>query len=242
MWEGTIEKIEELKSLDRIGPFGSGSHRYIRRPCVSIEEVEHWERINRVPLPEELKQFYLQVCDGPVGPYYGIFPLRGLITYSPDIPYPGIDNLREIVREKHPEYVEEDGEFQCPPKLCTGTARIIHEGCDHYWCIVTAGPMTGKLIVFSGIWTVHEYQKTFYEFYTEWLDTHIAAYRLRNKLMSRGATKQERIAAAEEAFPTNPWGVRGMFSMGGSRWLKSSDFKNASIASQIMAKYRSKKK
>lgn len=58
-------KFEKLKEKDRnFKTFGSGSHKYKLNPVLSSEEVEQFENIYDIILPDEYKTFILNFGNG----------------------------------------------------------------------------------------------------------------------------------------------------------------------------------
>lgn len=53
--------------------FGSNGHDYRLNPKLESSQLESFERINRVELPEDYRRFITTIGNGGAGPYYGLF-------------------------------------------------------------------------------------------------------------------------------------------------------------------------
>src|SRR5688572_19502657 len=72
-----LQKIEQLRSRDAAFElFGASTHRYKFNPPLQPEQVAAFEASHAVRLPEDYRDFILNVGNGGAGPCYGIYPLR----------------------------------------------------------------------------------------------------------------------------------------------------------------------
>lgn len=73
--EEVLQKIEQLRSMDAaLKLFGAGAHRYRFNPPLEPEAVAAFEASQALRLPEDYRDFILNVGNGGAGPCYGIYP------------------------------------------------------------------------------------------------------------------------------------------------------------------------
>ncbi|ACK73517.1 conserved hypothetical protein [Gloeothece citriformis PCC 7424] len=71
------QKLHHLAQLDKTQQiYGSEIHQYKIYPCLSSSNIENFESQYRVSLPEDYRQFLLNIANGGVGPGYGLFQLK----------------------------------------------------------------------------------------------------------------------------------------------------------------------
>lgn len=76
-----LQEVAELKKLDsELSLFGSHTHHYGFNPVAKQSEIDQFEALHGVKLPEILTEFYLTIGNGGAGPGYGILPLNRLLT------------------------------------------------------------------------------------------------------------------------------------------------------------------
>lgn len=73
--------VDKVKQIQRDDPgfnvYGAGSHRYSLRPPLEARCLVEFERRHGIELPEEYREFLLQVANGGAGPGYdGLWPLE----------------------------------------------------------------------------------------------------------------------------------------------------------------------
>jgi len=73
------EVVGRLDFMHRTDPgftrFGAAAHRYSLNPPLAESEVTAFEARHRLSLPEDYRDFLLEVGDGGAGPFYGLFRL-----------------------------------------------------------------------------------------------------------------------------------------------------------------------
>src|ERR1044072_5426568 len=69
--------MEQLRSMDAaLELFGASTHRYEFNAALTPGEVAAFEASQSLRLPEDYRDFLLNVGNGGAGPCYGIYPLR----------------------------------------------------------------------------------------------------------------------------------------------------------------------
>jgi hypothetical protein len=143
--------------------FGVDAHGFQLNPKLSESEVVAFERLHKVTLPQDYRQFLTCVENGGAGPFYGIFPL-GKIDDNFDLrawqeedgmvgvlskPFPleeGWNDLSALPKEDitdpdKPEYDREMDAFDrmyWNTSLVNGSIPICHEGCAlRIWLVIT---------------------------------------------------------------------------------------------------------
>jgi hypothetical protein len=173
--------------------FGAGTHRYEFNPPLKAEEVAAFEANQALHLPEDYRDFILNVGNGGAGPCYGIYPLRleGSIHHG----MANRDRIDLSVPFRHAEPWDADWLDQIDwdagerPDDCrmleymdtrhiAGTLCICHRGCGDFWLLVVRGNEWGHLWMdgrgnISGIFPesgAHGERLTFSQWYLDWLD------------------------------------------------------------------------
>lgn len=185
MWNDTLQRLHRLKELDRQRQaFGADHHRYFLKSCLSEDDLAKAEERLGVALPEQLREFYTTVGNGEAGPHYGLRPAGRLFPMRPTQPYPGAEHYREL--SKRLGYQSRDGEdyFEVPHDEITGLAGIIGLGCGHEICIVTAGPLTGKIVEVSNDGYVIDAFDSLVDCYEDWLDEQLGTFEMVAELMA----------------------------------------------------------
>lgn len=163
--------------------FGADKHNFIAHSCLSEMQISDFEKLHRVTLPPEYRDFLLQVGNGGAGPSYGLFRLGemddgfdekpwtendGFVgTLSKPFPHTGPWNdvsgmpVYDESRENDPEWEEEYWrEYEIWEQrywntaMIDGAIPICHLGCAlRQWLVVT-GPESGT--VWDDLRTDHE--------------------------------------------------------------------------------------
>ena len=188
--------LAQLRAADpRLRLFGASGHRYQLNPPIKERELIMWERDAEVTLPADYRTFLLELGNGGVGPYYGIFPLgrwdgagdtlESFADATGDLrapfPHAAAWNLpaeRLTPPKDFASDVDEDAWNEAcdaayyDPSLTDGAFWISHQGCALRSMLVVTGPERGK------IWDdlrpdrggLAPRGKSFAEWYVEWLE------------------------------------------------------------------------
>jgi hypothetical protein len=138
------QMLDAFRGSDkRFFRFGASTHKYALNPSLTEEQIQAFEAKNNVRLPEDYRQFLLQLGNGGAGPYYGLYTLEeGLVNQDPDFlsrPFPYTSAWQEYpTSEESDAYIFDDLHIQ-------GTLRLCHEGCGYYNFLVITGAERGSV-------------------------------------------------------------------------------------------------
>ncbi|MEH2065035.1 MAG: SMI1/KNR4 family protein [Nostoc sp.] len=154
------KKLTQLAILDAtFEVFGSESHQYQFKPCLSNKDIQVFESRYNITLPSEYRNFLLEIGNGGAGPGYGLSGLLG-IEYEDVIPekvyqenYEILSNpftltkawndLDLIVNNNTSSVTNSDAYFD--DKFIQGTLTITNYGCGIYAMLVITGEQSGKI-------------------------------------------------------------------------------------------------
>ncbi len=154
------KKLAQLAILDAtFEVFGSESHQYQFKPCLSNKDIQAFESRYNITLPSEYRNFLLEVGNGGAGPGYGLSGLSGI--KSEDViseklyqenyeilskPFPlteAWNDLDLIVTNNTGSVTNNDAYFD--DKFIQGTLTITNYGCGIYAMLVITGEQSGKI-------------------------------------------------------------------------------------------------
>ena len=192
--EEVLQKMEQLRSMDAaLKLFGASTHRYGFNPPLKSEDVAAFEASQAVRLPEDYKDFILNVGNGGAGPCYGIYPLRPEGSIHPamasrpriDLAVPfqhaeawDADWLDQIDWDAGERPDDDRMEEYFDTRHIAGSLCICHQGCGDFWLLVVKGNESGHIWMdgrgnFSGIFPesgAHGERLTFSQWYLNWLN------------------------------------------------------------------------
>jgi hypothetical protein len=163
--QSIITKLENLRLIDKeFRAFGAAdSHRYMRAPVLTEDQLKDFEKQHDVQLPPDYRDFLSQVCNGYVGPFYGLIDLENAVQgCRPGIPFPfPVQSVR----------LGESDQAQWK-KGSPGIVLLCHQGCGYYNFLVTKGEHYGKVwndfLAADGRLT--STNQTFSQWYEAWID------------------------------------------------------------------------
>lgn len=154
------KKLTQLAILDAtFEVFGSESHQYQFKPCLSNKDIQTFESRYNIRLPSEYRNFLLEVGNGGAGPGYGLSGLSEI--KSEDViseklyqenyeilskPFPlteAWNDLDLIVTNNTGSVTNNDAYFD--DKFIQGTLTITNYGCGIYAMLVITGEQSGKI-------------------------------------------------------------------------------------------------
>ena len=186
--------MEQLRSMDAsLELFGASTHRYQFNPPLKPEEVAAFEASQAVGLPEDYRDFILNVGNGGAGPCYGIYPLQpeGSIHHGMgnhnriDLSVPfqhgepwGADWLDLVDWDAGERPDDSRMEEYLDTRHIAGSLCICHQGCSDFWLLVVKGNERGHVWMdgrgnLSGIFPesgADGERLTFSQWYLNWLD------------------------------------------------------------------------
>ena len=87
MIEIIVTKLQKLKAQDiAFSIFGANTHKYNFNPILTEDEIFAFEQAYKINLPNEYRQFLMQVGNGGAGPFYGLYCIDNEENSKTDLP------------------------------------------------------------------------------------------------------------------------------------------------------------
>jgi len=175
-------KLGQAKKTDnKLEVFGADSHKYKLNPVINPKELDEFESLHKVRLPEDFRLFLMELGNGGAGPYYGIYPLKkqyapsktGLdCVYHPEMTDEEWNELYEL------DDLEIDGQLsEWDEKTCRGNLSLGTQGCTYDMSLVVAGENKGRVYYeIEDEKPFFVFESNFLDWYERWLDEIIAGY------------------------------------------------------------------
>ena len=192
-WLVEIENKLATATDDGRQPFGFEKHEFYLYPPADSEFVQFIEESNGIRLPDDYREFILELGDGGAGPAYGLN--RFLTAISEDrldkhlttilgMPFPHEQDYAPQTDPKFTSYYDPDhgGSIEISPEhsewhyynidLVAGTIVLCDEGCGYQHRLVVNGPSYGEIWMDnrSGDGGFNRLCGTFTAWYTRWLN------------------------------------------------------------------------
>jgi hypothetical protein len=161
--------LAELRKF-RSTVFGSDCHGLLLNEKASEDEIIAFERLHKVRLPSDYRDFLTMIGDGGAGPFYGVFPL-GMMDQGFDLgpwlegdgivgviaePFPLEEEWNDLrgnpadepIATSDPEYGAKVEQFEARywnSSIVNGAIPICHVGCAIRIWIVVTGNQRGSL-------------------------------------------------------------------------------------------------
>ena len=185
-------KLEKAKHKDKdFSVFGSSSHKYKVNDTITKEKLKEWERVNQVLLPEDFFRFLTEVGNGGAGPYYGVYEIDKILTYTsknalaakcvlyPKMPKEEWNRLTEPLTSD--ENISDDEYDSARDKVFGGMLCFGTQGCEYDMYIVLTGEYKGRVVY---TWDFYPdghpfffvYENNFLDWYERWLNEIILGY------------------------------------------------------------------
>lgn len=190
------EKLLKLKELDKeYKIFGSKKHQYKMNEKKRLKDLEEFEILHQITVPEEYKIFLTEIGNGGAGPYYGLFSFEDGINiakddyYAPKLDIPFAHEFpfnNEVTKNFIDHYREclEEGEYNkikrlITPDILTGVLFLSDYGCGEEFILVVKGEQQGKVWFEGGnliscLKRDNRTQMSFFDWYEDWLDRSLA--------------------------------------------------------------------
>lgn len=194
-WKNVENKLKKLMELDKkFSIFGSNSHKYAINSKFTEEELQEFEKRNKIALPEEYREYLKNIGNGGAGPFYGLLELEdndnNPVDLSMEFPYTykeplNLFDVYESMDEIDDDNEEEQERFlnEIYEKSVRGIIFLAHEGCGMYSALVVKGKEYGNIWYFdfandAGVYPLTS-KKTgkgmkFFEWLELWLDKSLA--------------------------------------------------------------------
>jgi hypothetical protein len=146
-------------------------------PRLKVAAVREFEKLYRVRLPKEYRDFIIHLGNGGIGPPdYGMYALGTTETQLQQFRRPEQQDLSHIT-DPFPftkVWVWENGEVSLEgtdEQVCNGSILLGTDGCGMDWRLIVTGPDRGVpwMISGEGIQPVCP-KRTFLQWYEDWLD------------------------------------------------------------------------
>jgi hypothetical protein len=187
------ENIEENGWEQYEQNFRVSAHGFQMNQPISLADLTSFEEQYSIQLPEDYRQFLLQVGNGGAGPYYGLLPLERWYDYSDPF---GNSSLEEVINLIHLDPVAHfSGDCTAEPDPVTGygvdpgnefpefwsggTIALCNQGCNYKSSLVVNGKYRGR-VVYSGMMGEPYYMPDacFLDWYERWLDETLSGKRI----------------------------------------------------------------
>ncbi|MCC5607233.1 SMI1/KNR4 family protein [Nostoc sp. CHAB 5834] len=154
------KNLTQLAILDAtFEVFGSESHQYQFKPCLSDKDIQVFESRYNITLPSEYRNFLLEIGNGGAGPGYGLSGLSGIESedvipeklYSKNYkilskPFTLTKawNDLDLITKNNSDFVTNNNNY-FDNKFIQGTLNITNYGCGIYAMLIVTGEQSGKI-------------------------------------------------------------------------------------------------
>jgi SMI1 / KNR4 family (SUKH-1) len=186
------QKLQRLREAAFYRPIGPDYNKFELNPCLSPDEVQDFEIQHKVSLPDDYKQFLLELGNGGAGPYYGLAKLQNshpkhmialpwtqeywdnqpFDSLSKDFPYTGNREQDVIIADS---FYDDNGDDKgSSDDNYSGMLVISHQGCTCWNLLVINGQFKGAIWEYEGsggdLDGFTNTNKDFKTWYMEWLN------------------------------------------------------------------------
>ncbi|MDZ8225513.1 SMI1/KNR4 family protein [Nostoc sp. ChiVER01] len=154
------KNLTQLAILDAtFEVFGSESHQYQFKPCLSDKNIQVFESKYNITLPSEYRNFLLEIGNGGAGPGYGLSGLSAIESkdviseklypenyeiLSKSFPFTKAWNDLDLIVKNNTDFVTNNDDY-FDKKFIQGTLTITNYGCGIYAVLVVTGEQSGKI-------------------------------------------------------------------------------------------------
>jgi hypothetical protein len=144
-------KLSRLKDLDKNCEFfGSESHKYKLKPCLSQSDIQEFEDKFQVKLPDDYRDFLLEIGNGGAGPGYGLLGIEINHLNRENSDFKSLSqpflltqewNDLDLMQASH----EEGNPVYFYPNFIQGTILVAEYGCGVEARLVITGSERGNI-------------------------------------------------------------------------------------------------
>ena len=154
MIERLANKILELKQLDKEHrTFGSKEHKYKFKSPITKNELNLFQELYEIELPEQYRNFILHFGSEGCGPHYGLIPLEQAVKNQKgqpqDAEFIAVSKPFKFKEFWNQQYTKGDyGVWETnyfKAHWIDGALRISHEGCGYYTLLIVTGNEKGNI-------------------------------------------------------------------------------------------------
>jgi hypothetical protein len=155
LWQPLRRAVLERAAADPMHHcFGASQHRYHLRAALTEARLLEIEMTAQIRLPEDYRDFLLEIGDGIAGPYYGLFPLDHPTQLSQ------LGGSCELGAGAEP----------AASTLWQGVVALCHLGCGYIAYLIVEGSRRGQIwLDASAVGAVALIAPHFIAFYSAWL-------------------------------------------------------------------------
>lgn len=158
--------------------FGSDNHSFMLNSPITLKELEAFEQKEAILLPQDYRQFLLEVGNGGAGQDYGLFPVQDWrFCYEGDAEKP-----LSLLCPLHPDMSQDLGFKETSnEEFFQGALTIATQGCTYVILLVVTGKWRGKIVYADMEEPENAYFARFPDFltwYETWLRELLAGYRM----------------------------------------------------------------
>jgi hypothetical protein len=145
------DKLNKLKELDKnCEVFGSDLHKYTLNSCLSLAEVSNVESKCNIILPDDYREFLLELGNGGAGPGYGLLEINIEKLIVDASQCNSLSQPFLLTKEWNnldlPQVSDGSGvNTYFDPKFIHGTIAIAHYGCGIQARLIITGEERGNI-------------------------------------------------------------------------------------------------
>lgn len=177
-----LDRLAKKKALDPdcVG-FGVQRHKYKLQPVISERKLDKMERKYDFTLPDDYRNFVLEIGNGGAGPSYGLYSVEASVTGQTDRTYQyRSDDVRKTISKS---FIRPDERFKCREDFYDdyGMLMLCQHGCANDDYLVINGSERGF------VWC-----------YLEWVGHQTPSLKNQPKLITSNMSEDQQRATGDE--------------------------------------------
>ncbi len=179
-----IDLVNRASDLDlQREEFGAEFHQYSFNTVIPLSEVEHFEQVHHIKLPDAYVDFVTQVGNGGAGPGYGFLPLDTANTEEklsrPSMYHSAYTEEQFLLWKQELAQLPKDEYDQKRQEAWDGLLPLVRYGCGYYAMLICSGEYSGKIVSLDLDLntTPRISEQTFEDLALGWVNGVIAKYR-----------------------------------------------------------------